>query len=286
VIITQTVTVLQMRSCVILLGLTILPRLLPAQGVLVAPHYLVMDHRTRSGSVTIYNPGNEPVEVSIGTLFGYPVTDSTGQFTLLTPERPDSTMPSATEWIEAFPRRLTLGPRDRQTVRLLGRPPASLRDGEYWTRLVVTAKGGALPVTGVSDTSGIRIGLTLEVRTILPVFYRKGQLSTGVTLSHVRTAVAGDSLEIRVKLERQGTAAFIGTLRGSLVDSTGKAVSSFATPLAVYYSIDPRITAPLSHPAPGRYTLRLELATEREDLSSDILLQTVPVRDSVEVRLP
>jgi P pilus assembly chaperone PapD len=275
-----------MRRTSIVLALLLLPRLLPAQGVLVAPHYLVMDHRSRSGLVTIYNPGNEPIEVSIGTLFGYPITDSTGQFTLYTPEQPDSSLPSATGWVEAYPRRLSLGPRERQTVRLLGRPPASLNDGEYWTRLVVTAKGGTLPVSGVSDTASIRVGLTLEVRTILPVFYRKGTLETGASISQVRTAVAGDSLEIRARLKRQGTAAFLGTLRGSLVDSTGKEVSNFSTPLAVYFDVEPRFTMPLANPKPGRYQLRLELATDRADLEQAILLQSRPIRDSIEVRLP
>jgi P pilus assembly chaperone PapD len=275
-----------MRRLTLLLALTLLPRVLPAQGVLVAPHYLVMDHRTRSGSVTVYNPGTEMVEVSIGTLFGYPSTDSTGEFTLLTPEHPDSALPSATAWVEAFPRRLTLGPKERQTIRLLGRPPANLKDGEYWTRLVVTAKGGTVPVSGVSDSSGIRVGLTLEVRTILPVFYRKGQLETGVAVSNLRAAVVGDSLEIRARMERQGRGAFIGTLRGSLVDSAGKTVTTFATPLAVYLTIEPRFTAPLPRPAPGRYTLHLELASEREDLAPEILLQTPPIQTSLEVRLP
>jgi hypothetical protein len=88
-------------------------------------------------------------------------------------------------------------------------------------------------------------------------------------------------------MERHGSGAFIGTLRGALVDSTGRAVSTFHSPVAVYFNIDPRFTAPLARPtAPGRYTLRLELASEREDLSSDILLQTRPVTDSIEVRLP
>ena len=65
-----------------------------AQGVMVAPHVVYMDHRTRSGSLTLYNPGNDPVEVSIETIFAYPVTDSTGGFLLHTVEQPDSSLPS------------------------------------------------------------------------------------------------------------------------------------------------------------------------------------------------
>jgi hypothetical protein len=63
-------------------------------------------------------------------------------------------------------------------------------------------------------------------------------------------------------------------------------VSRFTTPLAVYVDVDPRFTMPLVHPRPGRYRLHLELATEREDLEPDILLQARPIRDSVDVRIP
>jgi hypothetical protein len=275
-----------MSRFTILLALLALPRVLPAQGVLVAPHYVVMDHRTRSGSITIYNPGNDPVEVSISTVFGYPVTDSTGQFSLLTAESPDSTMPSANGWVEAFPRRMTLGGKDRQTVRLLGRPPAGLKDGEYWTRLIVSAKGGQVPVSGAPDSTGIQVGLTLEVRSILPVFYRKGTPQTGITISDVKAYMVGDSLEVRSHLARQGTGAFIGTIRGSLVDSTGKVATTFSSPLAVYFTADPVFRAPLIRPAAGGYRLRLELATERTDLSSETILHARPVVDSAEVQLP
>src|SRR5204862_6704935 len=84
---------------------------LAAQGVMVAPHAVFIDHRLRSGWVLLYNPGTEPVEVTISTIFGYPVTDSTGAITLRTVDAPDSTVPSALAWIQAFPRRLTVAPR-------------------------------------------------------------------------------------------------------------------------------------------------------------------------------
>src|SRR5260370_16558944 len=139
---------------------------------MVAPHAVFIDHRLRSGSVLLYNPGTEPVEVTISTIFGYPVTDSTGAITLRTVDAPDSTLPSALAWIQAFPRRLTVAPRDRQTLRLLARPPAGLADGEYWLRMVIAAQPGRVPIPGVTDTTAIQIGLTLEVGTILAVIFR------------------------------------------------------------------------------------------------------------------
>jgi P pilus assembly chaperone PapD len=259
-----------------------------AQGVLVAPHSVVIDHRTRSGSLSLYNPGDDPAEVTLSTFFGYPVTDSAGDFELRTVERPDPSMPSAAGWVEAFPKRMVLQPKERQTVRLLARPPAGLADGEYWARLVVAAKGGTVPVGGVDSASGVTVGLNLEVRTVLPLQYRKGAVATSVRLSRLAAAVEGDSLVVRMRLDRMGTAAFIGTVRGSLADSSGATVATFMSPLAVYFDMEPRLTAPLpgGRLAPGRHRLRVEITTERADLAPEALLPARPVRDSLEIRLP
>jgi hypothetical protein len=259
-----------------------------AQGVLVAPHAVVIDHRTRSGSLSLYNPGDVATEVTLSTFFGYPVTDAKGDFELKTIERPEPAMPSAAGWVEAFPKRMLLGPKERQTVRLLARPPGRLADGEYWARLVVAAKGGTIPVSGVDSATGITVGLNLEVRTVLPLQYRKGAVATSVRLDGLSAAVEGDSLAVRMRLERLGTAAFIGTVRAALADSAGRTVTTLSSPVAVYYDMEPRLTAVLPGgrlPA-GRYWLRVEVAAEREDLAPETVLPAPPVRDSLELRLP
>jgi P pilus assembly chaperone PapD len=257
-----------------------------AQGVLVAPQAVFVDHRTRSGSVELYNPGAEPAEVTVSTLFGYPVTDSLGRTTLFTTAAPDSAAPSAAAWVSAFPRRLTLAPRQRQTVRLLVRPPQGLPVGEYWTRLVVQAKGGRVEVAGPEEGSGIQVGLNLEVRTIIALLYRKGPLSTGVALSGVRADVEGDSLAVRARLERTGTAAYLGQVHGALVDAAGRTVRSFDVPTAVYYALEPRYAVSMDGLTPGRYTLQLRVTTDREDVATGALLTSPAVREAVAVTVP
>ena len=259
---------------------------LAGQGVVIAPHAVFMDARTRSGAVLLYNPNTEPVEVAISFFFGYPVTDSAGSIVVRTVEHPDSTSPSAAGWIQAFPRRLTVPPLERQTIRLLASPPPSLADGEYWARLAISAKGGQIPVTGATDTARVKVGLTLEVRTIIGVFYRKGAVHTGVTLSGLRTAVVGDSLAAWPHLMRQGNAAYIGSAHAVLLDSVGKTVSEIKAPIGVYYIMEPRYALPIGALAPGRYRLRFDLSTGREDLAPELVLPSPPVRDSVEVRVP
>ena len=284
------------RSWLVVLGAVAAP--LAAQGVMVAPHAVFMNSRSNSGVVTLYNPNTEAAEVTVATFFGYPETDSLGGLRLhgmptsdsagrmvLPPAAADSGQPSAARWVQAFPRRLTVAPRERQTIRLLASPPPGLPDGEYWLRLVIAVKGGVVPVTGVADT-GIKIGLTLEVRTIIGVNYRKGPVRTGVAVTRLRAAVVGDSLEVRPRLERQGNAAFIGTVRGTLVDSAGRERARFAFPIGVYYVMEPRYMAPVGVLPAGRYWLKLTVDTDREDLEPAVVLPAAVVRDSVAVRVP
>jgi len=263
------------------------PTALRAQGVLVAPQAVFMNHRTRSGAIELYNPGAEPVEVSVSTLFGYPVTDSSGVTTLYTAGAPEPAEPSAAAWVMAFPRRLTLAPGQRQTVRLLARPPQDLADGEYWTRLVVEAGGGRVDLAGPpGDSSAIQVGLVLKVRTVIALLYRKGGVSTGVALSNLRATVVGDSMAVRMRLAREGNAAYLGQVHATLRDARGREARSFAAPMAVYHALEPRYTLPVSGLAPGRYTLDLRVDTHRDDISAAGVLPGPAVRDTVSVVVP
>ncbi len=269
-----------------LLAALALPAPLLAQGVLIAPTVVFIDARTRTASLMIVNPNEQAAEIEVGTLFAYPVTDSTGQLVLRTVEAPDSTLPSAAAWVKPFPRRMSLAPHAQQTVRLLVTPPPSLADGEYWSRIVVTARGGQLPLSAGADTGGVRVGLSVEVRTIIPLLYRKGRQTGGIVVSALRAQRQGDSLVVRAHVERTGTAAALGTARGELIDSTGTSRAVFSAPVTAYYSVDPRFTFPLDSVPPGRYRLRLEISPGRQDLAADAIVPFSAVRDSVTVLLP
>ena len=259
---------------------------LAGQGVLIAPTTVIIDARSRTSSILLVNQGEEPAEVDISTFFAYTITDSTGQLQLHTPESAETGLVSAAEWIRAFPRRMTIAPRSQQTVRLLVTPPADLPDGEYWARLAVLARGGRVPLESSADTSLVNVGLSIEVRTLLPVLYRKGKVETGVAISGLRAERVADSIVVRGRLERQGNAAMIGTLRSELVDSAGRVRASFSQPISTYLALEPRFVAPSDSVPPGDYVLRMEVSPERRDLPPDALLPFRAVRDSAGVHLP
>ncbi len=259
---------------------------LAAQGVLIAPTTVIIDARSRTSSILLVNQGDEPAEVDISTFFAYTVTDSTGQLQLHTPDSAEPGLVSAAEWIRAYPRRMTIAPKSQQTVRLLVTPPADLADGEYWARLAVLARGGRVPIESSTDTSSVHVGLSIEVRTLLPVLYRKGRVETGIALSGLRASRVADSVVVRGRLERRGNAAMIGTVRSELVDTAGRVRAAFTQPVSTYLALEPRFVAPADSIPSGTYTLRMEVSPERRDLPPEALLPFRTVRDSVAVQLP
>lgn len=257
-----------------------------APSVLVAPHHIFIDHRVRSATIQLFNAGDQAEEVSIETVFGYPATDSLGRVYLYTEPAEGDTEPSgrsAAGWIRAFPRRVTVRPGQRQTIRLLAQPPADLSDGEYWTRVVVHAKGQHVPVAGIPDSANIQVGLDLEVRTVIALTYRKGDVETGVRLSQVAPRIVGDTLYARPLLERAGEAAYIGVLRTEVVDSSGEVVRQWEEQVAVYESLHRQLRYPVSDLASGPYKVRITASTDRHDIEPPDLLVTTPVGDSATV---
>lgn len=253
------------------------------EGVFVAPHAVFMRDGEPAAQVTL-GAGDAPEEVSVDLAFGYHDTDSLGTPFLRFVEDPDSTYPSAAAWIRAFPRRMRLEAGDRRTVRLLATPPADLPDGEYWARLIVTSRGASLPVA-TTDTT-VRAGVEIVFRLVVPVTFRKGRVTTGIALSALDASASGDSLVVLADAARLGNGSYLGTARFAVLDTADAVVRDWAIPVAVFYPIHRRFVFGLDGLPPGTYRLALRLATERDDLEADDVMQAPPVTDTVAFVVP
>jgi P pilus assembly chaperone PapD len=257
----------------------------PASAIVLAPHALFIDHHTRSGILYIQNPGDDVEEVTIELEYGYPVSDSTGGVRIELIPNPPADAPSAAGWVRALPQRVRVQPGARQAVRLLAQPPAELPDGEYWSRIIVTSQAAQAPVT-VSEEQAVRVGLTLEMRTITSLIYRKGQVTTGVALDNFAVESAGDTLIAAVNLSRNGNGAYLGKIEFVLTAADGAEVGGWEQVVAVYYDLFRRYSLPTTGLAPGNYRLRARLSTDRQDIAQTQLLPAPMVERTIAVVVP
>lgn len=258
---------------------TAVPGALSAQAVLVAPHLITLTHAERGGVVNLYNPGDRPVEVTLALSYGLPTVDSVGEFTL---EVGGTGPRDASGWVQPYPRRLRLAPLQRQTVRLFATPPSELADGEYWARLIVTALADDQNQSATSDR--IAVGLGLEVRTILPVLYRKGEPHVAPALGEVTMRRSGDSLLVALPLSLVGNAAFLGTATLTLLDQNNQPVQREELPLSLYSPATPIVK--FAQLDPRARTLEVRVASGREDLEALPVLSAPPVTRTFPLLVP
>jgi P pilus assembly chaperone PapD len=251
-------------------------------ATLVAPHALFIDHRVRSAAIYLHNPDDKPVEIGIELVYGYPRGNGDGGVSVFLQPEPPADEPSCAEWVRALPRRVLLQPGQRQTVRLLARPPAGLPDGEYWSRVVISSKPLAREedAVEVEGHEGVRVGLTLSTRTVISLNYRKGPVSTGLDVESLSASLGADAITASMELKRLGDAAWLGQVDAVLLDSDGTEMQRWDQILAVYDDHRRVLHFPLRRPKdPGSYMLSLTWSTDRKDLPpEEVLAATTVIR--------
>jgi P pilus assembly chaperone PapD len=235
-----------------------------AHAVSVSPTALYIDSRTRTGVLTLYNPGTLPEEITIDFAYGFPQADSAGNVSVPTTKEPPAGEPSAMAWMRAFPRRLLLQPGQRQIVRVLVEAPGDLADGEYWARVLVSSRGGQPPI---EQTQGdVRLQLNVQTTLVMAANYRKGDVRTSVNLASATARRTADGVQLQADFTRGGNAAYLGRMRAELLDGGGNVVSTLYDDIAVYRGMRRRLTFPVAAGASGPFSVRIHVDTEREDL--------------------
>jgi hypothetical protein len=252
-----------------------------AQAVTVSPTALYIDSRTRTATLTLYNPGSLPAEVSIDFAYGYPQSDAAGNVSVPLTREPAAGEPSAMDWMRAFPRRLVLQPGQRQVVRVLVEPPPELPDGEYWARVLVSSRGGQPPIENTQG--GLQLQLNVQTTLVMAANFRKGAVGTGVEVAGATAVRAGADLSLEVQLQRTGNAAFLGRLRADVLDARGTVVATAWDDIAVYRTKLRRLAITLPEGTAGPLEVRLTIDTQRQDLPPGGALPASTVTRSVAV---
>jgi hypothetical protein len=269
-----------LRTLLLALGL-VMAGVQAAHAVSVSPTALYIDSRTRTGVLTLHNPGTLAEEVTIEFAFGYPQTDTAGNLSVPVTREPAAGEPSAMGWMRAFPRRLILQPGQRQIVRVMVEPPADLPDGEYWARVLVNSRGGQPPI---EQTQGdVRLQLEVATTLVMAANFRKGSVGTGLEVAAEEARRGTDGVTVQLDLRRTGNAAFLGRMRADLVNARGDVLGTAWDDLAVYREVRRRHVISVPPGTEGPLFVQVTIDTEREDLPAGGALPVAPVSRRIPV---
>jgi hypothetical protein len=178
--------------------------------LLVAPTRLVLNGG-RSAEVILNNIGDEPATYRISAEFRRMKPDGS----LEDVADPNDSEKAARDMLIFAPRRVTLAPREPQSIRISARPPAGLPDGEYRVHLLFRAIPPATPVTQAAApaANGLSFKLTPVYGVTIPVIVRLGNLSVEAGISNVHLEKHDGKPAVAMELSRTGSRSTFGEIR-------------------------------------------------------------------------
>jgi P pilus assembly chaperone PapD len=172
---------------------------------------------------------------------------------------PNAAEQAAQSMIFYAPRRVTLAPREPQTIRIAARAPKDLPDGEYRVHLLFRAVPPPQPVQAPKHTKGIGFSLTPIYGVTIPVIARFGNLEAKAGIAGVKLTELDGKPAINVQLTRKGGRSTFGevrVLKGGIKDPIASVRG-----VAIYTEVSDRsITVPIDEKyasaATGRVTVQ------------------------------
>ena len=272
------------RKCIFLiLAIFAGTEMLPAQ-VTVAPSMLFIDPKSGIGNLYITNNSESPQEVSVSFVFGYPDADSAGNPKMNYNDTVNAGIYSLNPIVRAFPRTFLLNAKEAQTVRLQVRTNSSVKDASFFSRVKVTS---ALKTPDIEKktTDAVTTQINFKFDQIFPVFYKKGNVSTGLVIHDVSTSVTDNKLAVITDVERTGNTPYIGSLKAELFSPANERVALSEITMSIYFRLKNKIELDLSKAAKGKHKLVLTFETKRSDIAVEDLLQAPPVTKEAIVNL-
>jgi P pilus assembly chaperone PapD len=251
------------------LHLVSVPMLAVQAQVSISPPVVVLSESERVSDFMVRNQSGITQEVTIDFRFGYMRSDSAGNLSMRYDDSTAASRHSMATWLRAFPRRFLLQPEGQQVVRLMARPPRSVRDGVYWTRLITASTPQSPPVD--SATGGVRAQIIIRLEQVTTVLYRRGAVTTGVEAGALRAETDSSNVNLLLPLRRTGSAPFFGSVSLRVRDGRGASVHDARTPVAVYFDLLHRISVPRAALPVGSYSAEVRIENEGGDAAKDRL---------------
>jgi P pilus assembly chaperone PapD len=216
--------------------------------LLVAPTRIVLDGR-RGTEVILNNIGDEPATYRVSVEFRRMTADGR----LEDVAEPSAAEKLAEEMIVYAPRRVTLAPRQPQSIRISARPPQGIPDGEYRVHLLFRAIPPARPVaTPAEAPKGVSFALIPVYGVTIPVIVRLGQLQATAGIANVHLDTQDGKPVVALELSRKGARSTFGEVR--VLKAGVKDPIAQARSVAVYTEVGSRaVSVPISDTFKGDY---------------------------------
>jgi hypothetical protein len=250
----------------------------------ISPPYVSVDGRSGVGNLYITNNSDNAQEVEITFAFGYPGSDAEGNLVMNYTDSVAYKQYAMDPMVRAFPKTFILAGKQQRTVRVQAKPPSGVKDGFYFTRVKILGKPQTAEVAK-PVAEGISTKITYNFEQIIPAFYKRGKVTTGVKIEKVDATQKDSTLVIIASLDRLGEAPFIGSMIANLLDAKGKVVANIQSSTTAYFKVLRRLDMNVAKVAPGSYKLELTFETKRGDMAASDLVQAPPVKESVEVAI-
>ncbi len=246
--------------------------------VTISPTAVFLDKNSKVGSFYVSNPSNSAVEVRLGFEFAYPATDEEGRVFLNYEDSEAEERFSLVPHLRAFPTTFVLQPNERQTIRLVGRIPQNSDPGMYWTRMRVSSNQLTPPIGDVAEGQ-VSAQVSFQIDQVTAVLVQHGDAQTGLQIHNSQANVENGRLIIISDVERTGNSPFIGSVQTRILNSAGQEVDSRRSSTSVYFRNHQRVEFDAVNLSTGQYTAETTFVSQRNDISSQNLLQIPEVSE-------
>ncbi len=232
--ITKTLTTLFFSSTLLFFSFCFSSRLMAQGNLLVTPKRVVFEGNKRSEELNLANIGKDTATYLISFIQIRMKED--GTFERITV--PDSAQSFADKNLRFFPRSVTLGPNEAQTVKVQITRANDLMPGEYRSHLYFRASQPEKPLgdTIPANDSVLSIHLTPIFGISIPVIIRKGESDATVNIPELNFQIDKDSTPaLNITFIRSGNMSVYGDITVDHISPQGKVTRvGIVKGLAVY----------------------------------------------------
>jgi P pilus assembly chaperone PapD len=249
----------------------------------ISPRRVTFDESERSASVYVFNQGDAAATYTVELVDRAMQAD--GQIVLASDVSPSQVSPSAAEFIQYTPRRVTLQPRESQVIRIRVRPPATGEAHEYRTHLTVTAlppedSGFTVEQAVAPGAEEVSLQVVALFSVSIPLILREGEVDARAGIEGVRRLPALEGAPngaIQLDLVRLGANSVYGDVEVYAGEGPAERLVTLVRGVAVYPEIGRRtVIAPLAEALPEGVALRIVYKDDDAHPGAQLATMAVP----------